>query len=144
MSIEALSASFRARGLKPTERVVLYALANYADRTGGSIYPSLRTLSADVELDPRWVRRILRRLEDGGYIEARGMSAAGTVLYRILLGGAGESARGGVGGGESARRSVDPISKDRSEVVVTDLGSDRKSTRLNSSHVSESRMPSSA
>ena len=30
------------------------------------------------------------------------------------------------------------------EVVPVDIGADRKSTRLNSSHVSESRMPSSA
>ena len=36
------------------------------------------------------------------------------------------------------------ISNSQTSTIVSDLDSDRKSTRLNSSHVSESRMPSSA
>ena len=65
----------------------------------------------------------------------------------ILGGGGGGSAKTGAEFGDLAVRfsqlELTPLDQiDPETVVVT--ASDRKSTRLNSSHVSESRMPSSA
>ena len=54
--------------------------------------------------------------------------------------GAGESS----GGGASEYRGRQGVDSERVEEIKALYGLDRKSTRLNSSHVSESRMPSSA
>lgn len=50
--------------LEPITRYVLLMLANYADKEGNDIYPSLATLEADTGLSERTIRRHIKTLID--------------------------------------------------------------------------------
>lgn len=50
--------------LEPITRYVLLMLANYADKEGNDIYPSLSTLEADTGLSERTIRRHIKTLID--------------------------------------------------------------------------------
>ncbi|MEV4511358.1 helix-turn-helix domain-containing protein [Dactylosporangium sp. NPDC049525] len=51
-----------------TERLVLLAVADNAADDGSNAWPSLATLARKTRVDVRTVRRIIRRLEDGGHL----------------------------------------------------------------------------
>lgn len=68
MSIQALSAAFACRGLKPAEKLVLLGLANYADDVG-LCWPSQTTLADDTDLSARTIWSALQGLEKRGLIE---------------------------------------------------------------------------
>ncbi|MBM0234635.1 helix-turn-helix domain-containing protein [Micromonospora sp. STR1_7] len=51
-----------------TERLVLLAIADFAADDGSNAWPSLGTLARKARLDERTVRRIIRRLQDGGHL----------------------------------------------------------------------------
>ena len=63
MSVQALSSAFAIRGLTPSEKLVLLALANYAD-ANLRCYPSHNTLSADTGLSERTILTVLKSLEE--------------------------------------------------------------------------------
>jgi hypothetical protein len=56
------------RGLRPTERLVLLVLANYADAQNATCWPSLNKLADQCEVRKETVKRALRRLEAAGLI----------------------------------------------------------------------------
>jgi len=68
MSVRLMAAVFQASVGSPTDKLVLLALADFADGDGGSIYPSLATLAAKCDLTVRACRLALRRLEKAGLL----------------------------------------------------------------------------
>ena len=88
MSVHALSWAFQCSVKNPSEKLVLLALANYADSTG-LCWPKVRTLCVDTSLSERTVRTALRRL-DGDFIaveKRRGkMGQQASSVYRLSLG----------------------------------------------------------
>lgn len=52
----------KAYELEPVTRYVMLILANYADKEGNDIYPSLRTLEGDTGLSERTIRRHIKHL----------------------------------------------------------------------------------
>ena len=67
MSVQALSAAFALRGVSPAEKLVLLALANYADERF-QCWPSQERLAEDTELSARTVWGALKRLAEAGIL----------------------------------------------------------------------------
>lgn len=67
MSIVQIAMVFGAN-LGPTEMLVAIALADYADDDGRRVFPAISTIAAKVNLSRRTVQRIIRRLENVGYV----------------------------------------------------------------------------
>ena len=88
MSVHALSWAFGCSVKNPSEKLVLLALANYADSTG-LCWPKVKTLCVDTSLSERTVRTALRRL-DGDFIvveKRRGKTGQqASSVYRLRLG----------------------------------------------------------
>ena len=88
LSVHALSWAFGCPVKNPSEKLVLLALANYADSTG-LCWPKVKTLCVDTSLSERTVRTALRRL-DGDFIgveKRRGkMGQQASSVYRLSLG----------------------------------------------------------
>ena len=55
--------------LEPISRYVLLILADYADKEGNDIYPSLKTLEHDTGLSERTIRRHIKHLMDVGLLD---------------------------------------------------------------------------
>ena len=86
MSVQLMAQVFQASIGSPTDKLVLLALADFADGEGGSIYPSLATLAAKCDLTERACRFALRRLEAGGLLLVeREAKHHRTRRYRILI-----------------------------------------------------------
>jgi hypothetical protein len=87
LSVHALSWAFGCPVKNPSEKLVLLALANYADSTG-LCWPKVKTLCVDTSLSERTVRTALRRL-DGDFIgveKRRGkMGQQASSVYRLSL-----------------------------------------------------------
>lgn len=114
------------RGVTPAERIVLYAFADYADKAGGSVWPSLLTIADECEIDERTARRIVRRLEARGLVSVaarRGIGGRATNAYELLFVGEGASRppRGGVGGADIP---PDPVIRSSSIRSLSDLRRD--------------------
>ena len=67
MSFQAMTAAIKIRGVSPSEKLLLLALANYADETG-NCWPSQTRLADDTCMSSRTVRTLLASLETVGYI----------------------------------------------------------------------------
>jgi hypothetical protein len=65
MSVQAISAAFAVQGLSPSEKLVLLALANFAD-ADGRCWPSQARLAHDTGLTDRQVRRVFVSLIAAG------------------------------------------------------------------------------
>ena len=84
------------------------------------------------------------------FLKASGLAAAGACAAGLLTGCGGSSSGSASGAASSGSGSSYTILYDSQPATLnylttgTDLEIDRKSTRLNSSHANESRMPSSA
>jgi hypothetical protein len=71
-----------------TERLVLLAIADCAADDGTNAWPALSTLARKTLLDERTVRRIIRRLEDGGHLAvAVAAGPNGTNRYAVIMSG---------------------------------------------------------
>ena len=90
MSLAALSWALRRDGIRPTEKLVLLALADYADRNN-ECFPSITTLAATVGVHKSTVQRSLSTLVDAGHIaknvRTRPDGSQTSNSYTILLGG---------------------------------------------------------
>ena len=87
MSVEALTAALKIQGLKPTEKLILVILANYADENG-SCYPSHQHLADIVGLkDHKGVQKIIRQFAERGLltIEPRYNASGGQTSNRYHL-----------------------------------------------------------
>lgn len=67
MSVQAIALSLKAQGLKPSEKLLLLALANYADDKM-KCWPSHKTLASDTGLSQRTILTTFKRLEDAGLL----------------------------------------------------------------------------
>ena len=65
MSVQAISAAFAVQGVTPSEKLVLLALANYADAEG-RCWPSQSRLARDTGLTDRQIRRVFVSLMTAG------------------------------------------------------------------------------
>jgi DNA-binding transcriptional MocR family regulator len=79
MSVQAITAALMAKGISPTEKLVLIVLSNYAD-ADMKCWPSQKTLSRDTGLSSRSIVTLMASLEAKGLIErqARGRRAQGS------------------------------------------------------------------
>lgn len=69
-----------------TELLVLLAIADCADDAGGNAFPSRQTLAKKVRLDPSTVRRVVRRLEDGGHVTIEPSAGRGRAnVYTVRM-----------------------------------------------------------
>lgn len=71
--------------LPPSEKLVLQAYADHADRYGCSIFASVRSIARKTGLSERWVQLLTRRLEDLGVLVADGRGPRGTRRWRIIM-----------------------------------------------------------
>lgn len=84
MSIEAIGYAFTLI-LPATEKWVLVCLANYADKSGESIYPKLETLEADSGMSRSTLKRALHELMKRGVLERLAESSpVSPAFYRII------------------------------------------------------------
>ena len=65
MSVQAISAAFAVQGVTPSEKLVLLALANYADAEA-RCWPSQARLARDTGLTDRQIRRVFVSLMAAG------------------------------------------------------------------------------
>lgn len=68
MSVDVMSAVWKARGLSHTEKLVLLRMADFASDDGTNIYPALDRLAGDTGCSRRTVQSTLRALEALGLI----------------------------------------------------------------------------
>jgi len=71
--------------LTPTQRLVLLALAEYADDEGATSLPSLRRLERMTSLSRRGIAKTLNALEAAGLIARDEGECAGATAYRLFL-----------------------------------------------------------
>lgn len=84
MSIEAIGYVFTLT-LPATEKWLLVCLANYADRSGESIYPKLETLEADSGMSRSTLKRAFHELIERGVLERLAESSpVSPAFYRIV------------------------------------------------------------
>lgn len=67
MSVQAITAAFAVQGVSPSEKLLLLALANYAD-SDFECWPSQKTLTFDTGLSERTIRTAMGSLEGAGLI----------------------------------------------------------------------------
>jgi DNA-binding transcriptional regulator LsrR (DeoR family) len=69
--------------LPSQEKFVALALADYANDSGGSVYPSLATVARKTSRSERQVRRLLRKLQARGVVIVVQKRPGTTTIYRI-------------------------------------------------------------
>ena len=95
MTWRQLPAIWAVEGLRPAERLVLLALAYFADGNGANSYPAQQTLASMCACSPDTVKRALRSLRDRGLITANGKGKRGTIRYTVELPLATATRKGG-------------------------------------------------
>ena len=87
MSIEALNAAFKYQGITPSQKLVLLALANYADEEM-RCFPGLDRIARDTCLSRSTVIRTIKSLSETGIIEVEKRGGMGdgraSNRYRII------------------------------------------------------------
>lgn len=68
-------------------RLVLLALADYAQDDGTNAWPSIDSIAHKARVSRRQTLRCLRELEAAGSIEREGLTSAKTVLWRVVMKG---------------------------------------------------------
>lgn len=68
MSIAVSELVWAHRGLDPTAKLILLRLANAADDSGGSVFPSIPRVAADCGCDERTAQRAIGRLRESGLV----------------------------------------------------------------------------
>lgn len=99
MSVKALTCAMALRGVSPSEKLLLLALANYADENM-QCYPSQKRLAEDTCLSDRTIRSLLAGLEQRKIIsreerQRRDNSRASDLVTLHFFGGVAEAASGG-------------------------------------------------
>jgi DNA-binding MarR family transcriptional regulator len=97
MSVQAIALSLKAQGLKPSEKLLLLALANYAD-DAMKCWPSHKTLAADTGLTQRTILTTFKRLEAAGLLarkpRPRADGSRASDIITLKLGGETIAPRG--------------------------------------------------
>lgn len=74
------------RDMRAAQKIVLLALADFAQQSTGECFPSVRVLSAKCGLSASAVRSQIKSLQVLGLVEVETQSDG--VVYRVKLGGA--------------------------------------------------------
>ena len=86
MSIRVMTWVWDSSPVGGNDRLVLLAIADNAADDGSNAWPSLHTLARKTLLDVRSVRRIVRRLEEGGHLRGAGAAGPGGVnRYTVVM-----------------------------------------------------------
>lgn len=97
MSVQAIALSLKAQGLKPSEKLLLLALANYADDKM-KCWPSHKTLASDTGLSQRTILTTFKRLEEAGLLvrtyRPRPDGSRASDIITLILGGENIAPRG--------------------------------------------------
>lgn len=91
MSIHALSWVLKYSEAQGGGRLVMLVLADHAKDDGTCSWPSVATIAHEARMSRRAVQQQLRNLETLGAIERMGESRNRTVIWRVVMGGAGSS-----------------------------------------------------
>ncbi len=89
MSFQATTAALALKGISPHEKLLLLAIANYAD-ADGTCWPSQLTLATDTCLTDRTIRTLMHKLERRGLLERHrrtrpdGYRASDRIVLHIL------------------------------------------------------------
>lgn len=86
MSIEAVARVLKSKASKGNARLVLIALADYANDDGTGVFPSMPKIAAKANCDERTVERALTDLVELGEIVEVGRTPKGTRAWRVLTG----------------------------------------------------------
>lgn len=90
MSVQAIALSLKKQGLKPSEKLLLLALSNYAD-DAMRCWPSHKTLASDTGLSQRTILTTFKRLEAAGLLTRtprdRPDGSRGSDIITLRLGG---------------------------------------------------------
>ena len=132
-----------ATPLRPTDKLVLLCLAQFADQRGQSARPAQATVSKMTGISPRSVRYALNRLKDSKLITPTGKGKRGTIQYRINMplttsrGATGAAHHGN--GLPTIQLTSNPINKkERDSYFETRKPGNRKPHRLDSSELAKS------
>lgn len=97
MSVQAIALSLKTHGLKPSEKLLLLALANYAD-DAMKCWPSHKTLASDTGLTQRTILTTFKRLEAANLLvrtpRDRADGSRASDIITLTLGGEIVSPRG--------------------------------------------------
>lgn len=85
MSIYAISWVLQHSRAVQGDRLVLIALADYANDEGGSCYPSIPKIAAKARLSERQVERCLNQLVELGEITEAGRTPRGSKAWKLTL-----------------------------------------------------------
>ncbi|MDG6104008.1 helix-turn-helix domain-containing protein [Dactylosporangium aurantiacum] len=86
MSIRVMTWVWDSSPVGGNDRLVLLAIADNAADDGTNAWPSLHTLARKTLLDVRTVRRIVRRLEEGGHLHvALAAGPGGVNRYTVVM-----------------------------------------------------------
>lgn len=84
MAIEFMTAAMDSK-LPAIPRYVLLIMANYSNKEGYAVYPSVATIAAKTGLSERTVQRCIRELEAAGILTKEGTTRAGCNDYSINM-----------------------------------------------------------
>jgi len=145
MSFQAMAWAVAQKGIRPLEKLVLLALANYASNSAGECYPSMATLADDTGMSRDSVIRAIKAMEDAGLLRVIRRREGDVNLpnvYRLALqgvvadsdhspqtaGGGSRSQRLGVVADSDPNLSVEPIPT----VAIAPVGKARKPADVSS------------
>jgi DNA-binding Lrp family transcriptional regulator len=86
MSFELAGVAWRVK-IDGRFRLLLLALADFADDDGDGIWPSIATLAEKIDYSERQVQRMLRDLEEMKVLKPTGKSVGQSTVYRLDLTG---------------------------------------------------------
>ncbi|MFE9959809.1 helix-turn-helix domain-containing protein [Micromonospora sp. NPDC005299] len=75
-----------SRDLKPTERLVLVAIASFTNRETGEAFPSVATIADHAGVSPRTLHRVIARLVAVGRLVVRKVAGIASNVYRLVTG----------------------------------------------------------
>lgn len=82
MSIQLMSLTFMV-DMPPSKKIVLLALCDRADDDGGSLHPSVRNIAKKASMSERQTQRMMRELENDGYLLVIGNKKGGRGVSRL-------------------------------------------------------------
>jgi hypothetical protein len=85
MSIEAIAVAWGKKIEDPITKYVLVAMADHADKLGGSIFPAAETVAEKTGLCEKTIRRHIKKLVADGFLLPAGVSKYGTKRYTIPM-----------------------------------------------------------
>jgi DnaD/phage-associated family protein len=83
MSIRLMQLALEDLRLSAAETLLLVVMADFANDDGHGIFPSGNTIAKRARLSKRQVQRLVRDLQDRGYLHYQGQAPAGTNMWKM-------------------------------------------------------------